>query len=59
MDSPLENLVGGGGALTYKKIQAREKLKGKNSCMPSNLYKYLFIYYFYNLFIYLFIFLKY
>lgn len=24
-------------ALTYKKIQAREKLKGKNSCMPSNL----------------------
>ena len=38
MDSPLENLVGGGGgALTFKKIQAREKLKGKNSCMPSNL----------------------
>ena len=39
MDSPLENLVGGGGrgGLMYKKIQAREKLKGKNSCMQSNL----------------------
>ena len=39
MDGPLENLVGGGGggAWRTKKIQAREKLKGKNSCMPSNL----------------------
>ena len=42
MDSPLENLVGGGGVgggggVIYKKIQAREKLKGKNPCMQSNL----------------------